>query len=96
MQMLKCTQCGAGIPLGTSKREVQCNFCNSVFQVVRKRSNGKPSPGQLGLFLSGVLIGGIGGFLIGWPASRAVAAATAKVSMAELERRIQQWGKERG
>jgi predicted RNA-binding Zn-ribbon protein involved in translation (DUF1610 family) len=82
----KCTVCGASIPVNVEKSLVECGFCGSVYEV--KRVNGKPSP-ELGWFLAGVIVG----FLIGWPASRAALAAVGRVTMEELERRVEEWGR---
>ena len=89
MQMLKCSECGAGIPVSARRKEVECRFCGSIYQVVRRRSHGKPSPGQVGWFVGGLIVG----FALGWPISRALLATTAKVSLGELERKVAEWGR---
>lgn len=74
------------IPIKPGQSEVTCKFCNNTYEIVRP--HGKPSP-ELGWFLAGAVVG----FLIGWPASRALLAATAKVSITELEKKVKEWGK---
>ena len=87
--VLPCQICGAEIPFRLEKRTVECKFCGSQYEVVKTKTNGKPSPGQLGWFLGGVIVG----FILGWPVSRAALASVAKVSIEELERRVEEWGK---
>ena len=77
------------IPVNPDKTELTCQFCGSEYEVVKSYRNGKPSPSQLGWFLGGVAIG----FLLGWPISRAALAAVARVSIEELERRAEEWGR---
>ena len=89
---MECAECKAGIPVHVDANEVSCQFCGSVYEVVRSQgSNGqaRPSPGQLGWFLGGVAVG----FLLGWPISRAALATVAKVSVTELERKAEEWGR---
>jgi len=93
-QLKVCEICGAVIPVSSSSREVTCDFCSAQYEVVRtQESNGQaepsPSPGQIGWFLGGVAVG----FLLGWPVSRAALATVARVSVAELERRAEEWGR---
>lgn len=87
--MKECVVCGAGLPVNPNKREITCGFCGSIYEVVKKLPHGKPSPGQLGWFLGGAFVG----FLIGWPISRAALATVAKVSIGELEKKAEEWGK---
>ena len=90
--MKECVVCGAKIPVNPDKHELSCQFCGSIYEVVRtleSNSQARPSPGQLGWFLGGVVVG----FLLGWPISRAALATVAKVSVAELERRVEEWGR---
>lgn len=87
--MKKCQECGAGIPVHVDKEEVACRFCGSTYEVVKTNGQARPSPGQLGWFLGGAAVG----FLLGWPISRAALATVAKVSVAELERRAEEWGR---
>ena len=87
--MRECVVCGAAIPVNTDEHEVSCQFCGSSYEVVRKNGQARPSPGQLGWFLGGAVVG----FLLGWPISRAALATVAKVSVAELEKKAEEWGR---
>jgi len=77
---MKCPICGSGIPVNLNKRSVNCKFCNCEFEVVKKHRKGSPQIGWA--FLGGLVLG----FLLGWPASRAAIAATARMTMEEFER----------
>ena len=87
--MKECEVCQAVIPVNPSYKEISCDFCGSTFEVVKSHRNGKPSPGQLGWFIGGAIVG----FILGWPVSRVALASVAKVSIEELERRAVEWGK---
>lgn len=87
-QLLKCPVCGAAIPVHAKASVAECRFCQSQFSV--KRVHGSPSP-ELGWLLAAFALG----FIVGWPTSRALLAATAKTSIGELEKRVAEWGKGR-
>jgi len=85
-----CTECGKGI-IANGPETVECPSCHTTF--VKHNPSSNPSSPQ---FDWPWLIGAfILGFIIGWPVSRGLLAATARVSIEELERRVEEWGAER-
>jgi len=78
--IVKKCQCGAGLPVNPSQKEVECKFCGNIYEV--RRVHGQKINGQFG-FTEGLLIGGIGGLILGGIVFTSFGRETAKKAIAK-------------
>ena len=85
-----CPVCQKGV-MPNGPEQVTCPSCSTTFVKENPGSN----PGSPEIPWEWLIGGFILGFIVGWPVSRGLLAATAKTTVEELERRVEEMGRRR-